>query len=319
MKRYLAVLCVSAGCGDSASDAGVRDAGGRDAAITRDASTRPDSSVDAPVDSGVALDAAFDAGSSRDVFGVAQLYPSADSPSEWTSAHWDGMSYEIDDRIDPRDPAALSGIRGTGTLEVEDGVLVMSGSQPRLYVYPPDADGWTNVEVTVYMRRVTDGDVAFAGIVIGARSGSDGHTTDMACDAHTYYARLRNDGRADFAKELEHPEAAVRATTGDLWPDDAFPHDRWIGWKHVIFNRGGAVTLESYRDLAEGADGGEWELVARTEDDGSWTATTTCPRYAPAGSESTYTQLEGGAILVRNTEVERAEYRWVSVREIAPP
>jgi hypothetical protein len=59
--------------------------------------------------------------------------------------------------------------------------------------------------------------------------------------------------------------------------------------------------------------------VARTEDDGTWAAMTTCPRYAPAGGESTVAQREGGAVLVRNTEVERAEYRWISVREIAPP
>lgn len=89
------------------------------------------------------------------------------------------------------------------------------------------------------MRRVTDNDVAFAGIVIGTRSGSDGHTTEMACDAHTYYGRLRNDGRADFAKELEHPEAAPRATTGELWPE--LPHGQWIGWKIVIFNRDDVV------------------------------------------------------------------------------
>jgi hypothetical protein len=214
-------------------------------------------------------------------------------------------------------------MRGEGELEVEDGELVMSGSQPRIYVYPQDGEEWLNVEVTVYYQRVSDQGTAYAGLVIGARSGADGHTTDNACDAHTYYSRLRNDGNADFEKELEHSPSSTRASTGledVLPPDGEAQAGTWIGWKYVSYNVPGqdAVKLEAYIDLSGGENGGDWQLVNETIDDGGWFTDTDCPAYSPSDGESDFVWLDGGTVFVRNTDVSEARYRWVSIREIAP-
>jgi hypothetical protein len=261
-----------------------------------------------------------------DVFGIDQLYPSAASGAQWTSAHWDGGdAYSITDRTDPNDPLGISGLRGTGTLEVTgDGELVMGGSQPRIYIYPGDAGPWQNLEITAYYQRVEDSATAYAGLVIGARSGPEGHTDSTACDAHTYYARVRNDGAFDFEKELEHPASATqsRIDPETAWPPAGeVPFDTWIGFKFVIYNLdGGSVKLEAYRDLTNGENGGTWEKVNETVDDGGWLVETTCSEHEPnADGESALIPTEGGTTFIRNTEVTEARYRWVSVREIALP
>jgi hypothetical protein len=256
-----------------------------------------------------------------DVFGILKLYPSAASGAEWTSAHWDDEAYSISARRDPNDPSGLSGMRGTGTLTVNDGTLLMGGSQPRIYVYPREGSVWRDVEVTVYYQRVTDSDTAFAGLVIGARSGPDGHTDSTACDAHTYYARLRNDGAFDFEKELEHPASSTqsRLSPTTAWPPDGeVPRETWIGFKYVIYNVGQTVKLEAYRDMTNGASGGDWQLVNETVDGGGWSVETTCQEQSPSNGESDLVVLEGGTTFIRNTDVTEARYRWISIREIAP-
>ena len=261
-------------------------------------------------------------GGSLDPFGIREIYPTAPNGAEWTSEHWEGEDYTISGRSDPNDPSGLSGMRGDGTLSVEDGVLTMSGSQPRIYIYEPDSGPWQNVEVTAYYQRIEDAGEAYAGLVIGVRSGEDGHTDSNACDAHTYYARVRNDGAFDFEKELEHPASSTQARVqpDDAWPDGEVPRSTWIGFKFVIYNvSGGDVKFEAYRDMTNGEDGGDWELVNETVDDGGWFVDTSCSEHDPDGGESDMIVTEGGTTFIRNTEVDEALYRWVSVREIEAP
>ena len=258
-----------------------------------------------------------------DVFGIEQLYPSAAGGTEWTSEHWTGEAYDIDSRTDDRDPLGISGMRGTGTLEVDgNGELIMGGSQPRIYIYPSPAGPWRDVEVTVYYQRVADAGTAYAGLVIGARSGPEGHG-DTPCDAHTYYSRLRNDGATDFEKELKHSPSSTksRVDPDGVWPPDGeVPFDTWIGYKFVIYNLppGEGVKLETYRDLTEGADGGDWQLLNETVDNGGWFTETDCAEHSPEGGESDMVVLDGGTTFIRNTDVTEARYRWLTVREIAP-
>ncbi|HEY3497224.1 MAG TPA: hypothetical protein VGK73_21150 [Polyangiaceae bacterium] len=260
-----------------------------------------------------------------DPFGIREIYPTAPGGAEWTSEHWgEGDDYEISGRSDPNDPSGLSGMRGDGELQVTgDGELVMSGSQPRIYIYEPDSGPWRDVEVTAYYQRVEDSDTAYAGLVMGVRSGEDGHTDSNACDAHTYYARVRNDGAFDFEKELEHPASSTqsRVQPDDAWPDGEVPRDTWIGFKFVIYNLGntGNVKFEAYRDMTNGEDGGDWELVNETVDDGGWFVDTGCSEHDPSGGESDMIVTEGGTTFIRNTDVQEARYRWVSVREIEAP
>lgn len=260
----------------------------------------------------------------QDIFGITELYPSASGEALWTSEHWaEHGPYALSARRDAHDPRELSGMRGTGTLEITaEGELVMSGSQPRIYVYADAEHPWENVEVTVYYRRVEDAAAAYAGLVVGARSGAEGHGDDP-CDAHTYYARLRHDGAADFAKELMHPSASVqsRVAPEEVWPGSGMlPYDTWIGWKFVVYDLpGGSVKLEAYRDLTEGRDGGTWELVNETVDAGGWFAETTCAEHEPVEGSSDLASTAGGTTFIRNTEITEARYRWFSIREITPP
>jgi hypothetical protein len=231
--------------------------------------------------------------------------------------------YAINSSTDENDPLGTSGMRGTGTLDVsEEGVLVMAGSEPRLYVYESEFGPWRNIEVTVYYQRVADDATAWGGLVIGARSGPDGHG-DEPCDAHTYYSRLRHDGATDFEKELMHSPSSTQSRVEPevVWPPDGqLPFDTWIGYKYVIYNQpdGESVKLESYRDLGEGVDGGTWELINETVDDGGWSTQTTCDEHDPVDGESDLVFLEAGALLIRNTGITEARYRWLSIREIAP-
>jgi hypothetical protein len=262
-----------------------------------------------------------EASSGRDGFGVTMLYPSVAGSRPWTAAHWSDHNYVIDSRRDPRDPQGISGKRGDGVLTVEDGVLTMSGEAPRLYVYPYEGTTWRNTEVTVYYMRVSDSATRYAGMVAGVRSGPDGHTDANPCDAHTYYGRMRHDGEFDFAKELKHPSSAPRQSIPPqpAWPNGTLPRHQWIGFKLVAYNIGQTVKLEVYRDLTEGRDGGTWEKVNETLDDGGWFARTDCPEHHPVNRRSDLRILAGGTILIRNTDVEAARYRWLSIREIAPP
>ncbi len=261
-------------------------------------------------------------GSGVDVFGIQELYPSAPSGARWTSQHWaSGTAYSIDERLDTNDPQGLSGMRGTGTLDITGtGELIMGGSQPRIYVYPGAEGPWRDVEVTAYYMRVADDATAWGGLVIGARSGPEGHSAEV-CDAHTYYNRLRHDGAMDFEKELMHTPSSTqnRIDPTDLWPDGNLPFDTWIGLKYVIYNlANGGVKLESYRDLTEGAGGGDWVLISEYTENGGWFCQTTCSEHNPVNGESDLVWLEGGVTFIRNTGVTEARYKWFSVREIAP-
>jgi len=263
-------------------------------------------------------------GDALDVFGVRELYPSAPGGAQWNSLHWDdGDAYSMEER-DEHDPSGLSGLRGEGTIDITGtGELVMAGSEPRIYVYPEGGATWQDIEVTVYYQRVEDTGTAYAGLVVGVRSGPDGHNTDTACDAHTYYARLRHDGEIDFEKELKHPASSTqsRIPAEEVWPPDGIlPTGQWIGWKFVIYNLGSDnVQLESYRDLTLGEDGGDWEQMNETVDEGGWFVETDCAEHDPVGGESDLVITGGGAVLVRNTEITEARYRWLTIREILPP
>jgi len=126
------------------------------------------------------------------------------------------------------------------------------------------------------------------------------------------------------AKTTPRRSADTRKSRGNetAWPPNGqVPFDTWIGFKFVIYNgtEAGTVKLEAYRDLTNGENGGDWQLVNETVDEGGWFVESACPEHAPNGDgESDLVVVGGGTTFIRNTEVTEARYRWVSVREIAP-
>jgi hypothetical protein len=278
--------------------------------------TKPaDASMDRPRDAGAGADSGV--AEARDVFGVTQLLPSAPGGLAWDSRYWEGDAHEVEAGLpDLADPLALANRRGSGMVRVNgDGTLRMTGSQPRLYLGTPANHPWLNVEVTVYYQRLEDDDTPYAGLVVGARSGVNGHGGDN-CTATTYYGRFGNDGNAAVVKELEHPTSQGRDAT-PLWDGADAPFDTWIGMKYVVTNVAGGehVRLRLFRDLTEGADGGTWEPVLDTVDEGGWSPAHSCD-YAP---DLIITE-GGGVVFIRNTGVigQGALYKWLTVREVEP-
>jgi hypothetical protein len=176
------------------------------------------------------------------------------------------------------------------------------------------------VEITVYYLRVSDDNTDWGGLVVGARSGADGHSGSGStwCDAHTYYGRFRHDANKDFEKELKHP-ASLPKQSDNIWNGATTLPSEWIGMKFLIYNINADrnVRMELYRDLTGGVNGGTWEKTDTITDAGGWAPAQAAPKcsypldYIPTTG--------GGVIILRNTGISEAQYKWFSAREIVPP
>lgn len=254
--------------------------------------------------------------SPTNVFGITRMFPTTAGGLEWDSLYWDDEPHAMGGVgvVDVADPLLLANRRGSGALTINgDGTLTMTGSQPRLYVGTVDEHPWLNVEVTVYYQRIEDDDTNWAGLVVGARGGPDGHGGDN-CTATTYYARFRQDGTADVEKELEHPASASQGSTS-IWDGADPPFDTWIGLKYVVTNvdAGQAVRLRVFRDMTDGVDGGTWEPIIDYTDAGGW-----APPHNCGYADDLIITEGGGIVFVRNTGLlgDGARYKWVTIREI---
>ncbi|MDB5106500.1 MAG: hypothetical protein JWP91_4189 [Fibrobacteres bacterium] len=258
----------------------------------------------------------------KDVFGIGMLMPSRQPAQEWNSLHWaSGAARSITER-DPADPTHWSRRRGDGNLMAIDGegVMTMGGPQPRLYIMPLTAGGapfFRDIEFTGYYRRIGADGESYAGFVVGARSGAEGHGDVYHCLANTYYLAFRNSGTWGFDKELDHPNDAG-GKSGPLFPG-GFPADRWIGMKYLVYNLPGdkAVKLEAYVDSVSGGDMGKgvaWKKLGEVVDSGQWSAPPGTCGY-PANTVIT---TGGGVTFIRNTGSARSQYKMISWREIAP-
>ena len=247
-----------------------------------------------------------------DMFGVARLNTDATDPGGWDSLHWHNGTTRTLSGQDLEDVTGWSSNRGTGSLKIDgQGILTISGKQPRLYVTRGPRK-WKNVEATVYYMRIADDNTPWGGAVIGARSGRFGHTREQSCTATTYYGRLRHDGYVDFDKELQHPASEQRARR-KVWDGGGMPYNRWIGLKFVVRtepdNR--SVRLSLYRDLTNGKEGGQWMKLTEYIDAGGW-----APKHKCSFAQDMVITEGGGVVFLRNTGVLRAKYKWLSVREI---
>ena len=263
----------------------------------------------------------------QDTFGVLKKYATAPNGTTWTSTHWANNRPRTLTGNDPDDPTGVSENRSDqATLYVTGaGVLEFRGSsassEPRFHLNGGPSYFFNNVEITFYYLKQQDNDVNWGGMVIGARSGPEGHSSQY-CDAHTYYGRFRNDGKYDFEKELKHPASSAR-TGSNIWNGATdLPTGQWIGMKYMAYNvtisGQPAVKLELYRDTTGGAAGGTWQKIGESVDTGGWTppqSGTACSGL-PADHVPT---IGGGAIVLRNTGVIKDSYKWMSVREITPP
>jgi len=267
--------------------------------------------------------------SNLDTFGITKLYPTATGFTDWLSTHWhNGNARTVSNGRDVEDATGWSQKRGDDDLDIDgDGILEMGGgNQPRLYINPyPDSDEvnaeqlFKNVEATVYYQRIGNDGADNGGLVIGLRSGPNGHSASgNYCDATTYYARLRHDGYVDFYKELKH--SGGKAEQGiKLYASGVLPSQQWLGMKFIAYNinNDSQVKLELYIDNTTDGDvssGGKWTLVTEIIDEGNWHVTEDVSSCSY--NDNHIITTGGGAVVLRNTGIASAEYKYFSVREI---
>ena len=180
-------------------------------------------------------------------------------------------------------------MRGSNnTLEIKgDGTAKSYGDVIRLYVGDrTKAKKWTNVELTVYGKRVSE--MSGAGSAVGFEFQTrtdDGHTSSTAlnaaglplqCDGKAYGFSFRTDGRALVEKELKHPTTTSQVAK-NVWSGGAFPKSQWVGMKLIVYSvdNGQHVKQEVWRDLTDGAGGGTWVKVLENTDAGGWAISST--------------------------------------------
>ncbi len=258
-----------------------------------------------------------------DPFGVAMLNPTVPGGREWYSKWGNGHSRTITFGQDPDDPEFHG--RGDATYSIDgQGVLTASGTYVRMYVYDPafldtsvyDPNNfrtWNNVEVTVYFKRVSDSNVAYGGIVAGAKIR---HVPDSdLCGTRGYYGRVRNDGGIDVEKEIRHPDSVAIASPTSPW--SSLPYNVWVGYKYVIRDVDGGthVKQELWRDMTDGANGGTWEKLYEHVDTGGWGA-----GHTPCATGADPAQILTGpnlSVFLRDDSVTDVRYKKWSIREIA--
>jgi len=261
-----------------------------------------------------------------DTFGVSKVYGSAKDGMSW-EANWTGGEYAWSE--DPWVEIGSHDIR----YRTNDGILTISGETSRIYVREPNKKRqWTDVEVTVYAKRVADAGVPYSGIVAAVRT-NHGVTSDLEsapCDSRGLTARLRFDGGADFGKETSHPTTVATKPVPVF--DGGMPYNEWIGYKHVVYDitdiAGVAGTRqELWMDLTGGKNGGVWRMLASHDDFpySGFGQVACAPGVSPslayvngvrAGSES---GLPSISVLFRADSLGEngLQYKWASVREIA--
>lgn len=166
----------------------------------------------------------------------------------------------------------------TGQLRMNTG----TGNTPRLYNrtsnaigYTPDLglEEWRSFEATLYTYIPysdipSDYGESYSGITIG---GFSNHLPDAFSpyyygdySSRAYYANFTWDGRAVNRKETRFPTTIIFPNQNRPFEDGGpMPTSQWVGMKFICraYSNVRKVRMETYMDLTNGEDGGEWYKV----------------------------------------------------------
>lgn len=250
----------------------------------------------------------------RDRFGVKMLHATLKDGREWF-AQWEQTrtikSYSVD-------AADNLFVNEDGELRIQAGIASAKAGLTRLKIMTPKGqDGqysgplWTNVEMTVYVRRGKQAKkLNYQAFYLSARSGEK-HNDEVPCEGTSYHATARFDGQCGFKKEIWHKGGyTVLRPEPTPKPWATVPEGKWIGLKHVCRNAGDGkqVKLELYLDAEEK---NEWKLVSEYTDKGGWRG-----QKPGCDKPQDYIITEGRPTVYFRTDQVDVELKKFSVREI---
>lgn len=208
----------------------------------------------------------------------------------WNSDHWATNDIFLPGQQDDRDPTGVSWFRGGDSTYSfnETGIMNMIGRAPRIYYY----GNFLNVEAEMtYMKTNNEGKDS-DGIIFGFRSDINGHSSNKKLleRSHTYYIRIRHDGKTDFMKEEYHGKKYLTYSSKIIFTN-RLPINVWLTMKAKIYNTDLGIKLETYLN---------GELI------NEWIDNTDVPF------------TESGIIMIRNSDVyENSLYKDVTINAYA--
>lgn len=212
-----------------------------------------------------------------DKFGIKQFYPSVGH--DWFS-QWDngkvrtlrgtGNCPSPARILDPDDSQSWlqcnpGSALGQNVRIDGKGVAEMEGKNVRYYIM--DGKKWLNVEMTGYYYNVKP----FSGTTnvacrLAVRTNHWNYLTCASSGTEYAYEEKIN-GTVQLRKELGHPWYADNVISTTI----GVPTGRWVGMKIICRNTPeGWVLIEGYRDMTDGANGGDWKKVLEKLDKGDW-------------------------------------------------
>jgi len=280
---------------------------------------------------------------SKDVFGVKNIYPSAQTGEQWYMAKTGLFG---DHRIVGIPPGQAEVRNGDGSYHLQTpkaqfyltvwvatsagySVAAAGGTTgdqsswaERGYIMDPR--DWKNVEITFFHRMrkpiLTDGGQdAGAGII--ARGGFE-MIGPPNCQGCSYRCSAVIDARAETGidKEQYFLQYAMPTQLGPTYAALGYtmPIDRFVGRKFVIYNipneSGDAVAVRLEHWYNDNADGVSWVKIQEVTDNGSWGSFgTTC-----GGNPDQIISWGGPLVGFHWKNILGCDYKFLSVREIDP-
>jgi hypothetical protein len=268
-----------------------------------------------------------------DPFGIRMIYPTKAGGEVWFM----NIANPISDPrtnppsmtriIDPPFCTDMSPCWRVTSTQVRYNVFTSSGYNPSQITtldhseleqkgYMQSPNDWKNVEMTGYVRVVTDNTDSenFAWYARGGRHTGSG--APEGCEGSSIKGDLFYNGNVRFAKEQWHVSYVFRPTTTATTDIE----DRWVGFKTMMWNTiqsgGRFMQMELWLDRnLDGLQNGPWERVYQTSDTGGFG-----DEGGECGGAPDQIITWGGPIATfRWDGATDVHIKWFSVREIQPP